>query len=1130
MLNLRGLRQLHHQFEITDRSDRFSGKKPKASGGEKSVELAAQSARSQRHQSKRLRITLAKHAIALVTLGMSSAIAMQCDFLWNSAASRAFAQVLPDSTLGAESSQVTPGLIQQISGGATRGTNLFHSFQQFSIPTGGAAQFVNATQIQNIIGRVTGLSPSAIDGLIQTQGTASLYLINPNGIIFGPNAQLNIGGSFIGTTANALQFPDGNIFSASAPDIASQTLTVNPSAFLFNQLANQSPPRIEVQPGAVLTVGAARNPASLFLVGGNVLVNGGKLQGRAGSRVEVAGFTGSGSVSFTVDGNILDLVFPFNGVVGADVTLTNGAVVNVGTRAEDADGILLVGGTVSLTNGSQLSTSTFGTGDAGIVFLQADNILIDTSSLFSTAVAGASGDAGGILLNADSISIRNAKLDTANSGSGVAGDMLLNGRNSVSIVDSEITSASANNLPDGTSPDLSSISSIRIAASEGSVVFDNSSITTTNSGSGIAGDISITARDRVSIANSFSLDDNNRKGIFSQGNQGRIFIGASDTYASFSPQTVTIDNSILSSDNSTAVGDDNINAGTISIKANDDVFLTNNTQLITSTFRKGSAGDVSVTTNGSSVSLDNSRIFSTVESGGDGNGGRIEIETDALSLNNGAQLQAIVRSGGKGDPGIIYVKATDSVSLGGISPTDGKPSGIFSAIARGATGGSGSQQFAGGIFDAIISDSGDDIVGAIGIDTGSLSLTDGAQLNTSTDGTGNAGAVLVLARDEVSLKNGGAILSAAGSNARGNSGAILLGVGSLSIDGTSGVPTGLTTQTNGIGDAGLIFVAADRDISLKGKGSGIFSTIEQTATGDSGGVLIDARDLYIKDGAELSVSNNNPSSGTAGDIYLTTRDVRLEDGGTITATTLSGNGGNLLVETRDLLVLTNSSNISTEAGRADAGGNGGNIGIKTQYIFAAPVNNSNIVAQAYTGNGGSIAVSAAQLYKIAPRPEVQLTNDIDASSRYGQDGLVTTNVLNVDPTQGLNSLSENPVDPSRLIAQQCAARSRDSGQENKFVVTGRGGLPTNPNNTLQNESVVTDWVGEPPPENSTDNNNSANPDRSFSTATNSSKPSALVEAQGWVIGEKGEIILTANAHTVIPHDLKLTPTASCNAS
>jgi large exoprotein involved in heme utilization and adhesion len=103
-----------------------------------------------------------------------------------------------------------------------------------------------------------------------TGGNAHLFLINPNGIIFGSNARLDLGGSFVATTANALEFPDGSIFSASAGNIPSPTLTVNPSAFLFNQLANQQTSSIEVRNGAVLSVGSIGNPESLLLVGGNV--------------------------------------------------------------------------------------------------------------------------------------------------------------------------------------------------------------------------------------------------------------------------------------------------------------------------------------------------------------------------------------------------------------------------------------------------------------------------------------------------------------------------------------------------------------------------------------------------------------------------------------------------------------------------------------------------------------------------------------------------------------------------------------------------------------------------------------------------------------------------------------------
>ncbi|MBE9018858.1 filamentous hemagglutinin N-terminal domain-containing protein, partial [Chroococcidiopsidales cyanobacterium LEGE 13417] len=137
-------------------------------------------------------------------------------------------QLRPDNTLGVDNSIVnsSPDGIDTISGGATRGSNLFHSFEQFSIPNGRAALFDNGANIQNILTRVTGGSRSEIDGILAARGTANLFLLNPNGIIFGQNARLIVGGSFIATTANSINFADGTQFSAT-PGTGTPLLTVS---------------------------------------------------------------------------------------------------------------------------------------------------------------------------------------------------------------------------------------------------------------------------------------------------------------------------------------------------------------------------------------------------------------------------------------------------------------------------------------------------------------------------------------------------------------------------------------------------------------------------------------------------------------------------------------------------------------------------------------------------------------------------------------------------------------------------------------------------------------------------------------------------------------------------------------
>ena len=212
---------------------------------------------------------------------------------------KSLAQVFPDNTLGAESSKINSinGLRDRIEGGAIRGDNLFHSFIEFGVQEGLSVNFANPEGIANIFSRVTGGNISEIFGTLGVDGAANLFLMNPNGIVFGENAAINVSGSFLATTAETIDFNDGNKFSSVEPNEPLLTIDFpmglgfgsSPGTIRVNDTGHNL---VDFTPSSPFVPFTGRNPLSglrvqadqtLALLGGSINMNGGILSAEGGN-------------------------------------------------------------------------------------------------------------------------------------------------------------------------------------------------------------------------------------------------------------------------------------------------------------------------------------------------------------------------------------------------------------------------------------------------------------------------------------------------------------------------------------------------------------------------------------------------------------------------------------------------------------------------------------------------------------------------------------------------------------------------------------------------------------------------------------------------------------------------------
>jgi filamentous hemagglutinin family protein len=487
------------------------------------------------------------------------------------------------------------------------------------------------------------------------------------------------------------------------------------------------------------------------------------------------------------------------------------------------------------------------------------------------------------------------------------------------------------------------------------------------------------------------------------------------------------------------------------------------------------AGDINIDATGK-ISLDRGAIQNTIFSGASGNGSvddsrSINLNARELELRNNSEIAA--QTQGKGNAGNLNITVTGNISmLGSNDPSYQVP---FSIISAGNGGGQGDA----GIIS--ITSQGkvllDKSVIQSSISTIGLGGTDGSSITAGENAVGNSRGISITAR-ELELRNNSGISSQ--TQSKGNGGDIdIRTIGNTTIKQTSRV----SNSSFGQGKAGKISIVTQGSLLLD-RGE-IQNIIGENAVGNSRGISINTRELELTNSSNIAsftsgkgnsgdinilttgnltvasgdLSNNQSSlilnssfgDGDAGSIFVKSKTITLSNGG-ILSESINSNGGNIDLFNTDYLLLKNDSLVTTNSDSTGQNGNGGNITINSPLIIALPGNN-DITANANQGDGGRVNITSQGLFGIQYRPTgSRSTNDITASSTFGQSGNVQINTPGVDPGKDTGELPAAPNDASRQISQTCSASQRD----NKFYITGRGGLPPNASEPQESEALWQD--------------------------------------------------------------------------
>ncbi|NJL46421.1 MAG: filamentous hemagglutinin N-terminal domain-containing protein [Leptolyngbyaceae cyanobacterium SM2_5_2] len=669
------------------------------------------------------------------------------------------AQIIPDTTLPGEVTTVVSDTVVRsqgadlINGGALRGSNLFHSFLEFNIAEGQRVYFANPAGVETILGRVTGPNGSNILGSLGVDGSASLFLLNPNGILFGPNAQLDISGSFLASTADSFTFADGSQFSATIPQ-AGELLSVN------------VPLGVQWGPGEAGPLTNNANLAvprgqTLSLVGGDVTLRG-SLEAPAG-RVEVLGDTVS-----LLDAATIDVSDPTGGgtvLVGGDyqgqgttpraarTTLDPAVIIDADATTSGNGGTVIIWaddatqfyGTVSARGGSE-------SGNGGFVEVSSPRTLVFDGQVNTTAPNGITG-----LLLIDPVNIRIVPDGTVVPDGEVTTNLNLSFDDPPAeavIFASTINSATTN-------VSLQATNNISLNAP---LILANPAIGVTLEALGnieVNADIG-TDRGNISLIGSNIALNGANIGFEAEGGRtpGNITLRAIG-------QRLEGEGNIQLNNFSVAANTDNPgNAPNVIVEANGNILL-DSSRLTASNNSSGDGGRVIISNPEGLIRVGNASTISSSSGSSVGSGaqsGAIEINTNRLDVQSGGKIQTITFGIAPG--GSINIDANEITVVGEISAS------TLDAL---ASGGGGSIDLTanlltvdGGFVGAQSNQNSPGDAGTVIVNVNQLAIRNSGRISTEAQGSGSAGNLAINALGEVDINTDGRLTVSSQSQRAGN--------------------------------------------------------------------------------------------------------------------------------------------------------------------------------------------------------------------------------------------------------------------------------------------------------------------------------------------------------------------------